>query len=251
MALAEIQSAFSNPHLHLVGQRIRPKMEDLSQSPGSVPVPEIPKTVAHKLFNSSADSTIAHFNRILTTSYGVDKTLMVASYGLVLVHSQLYRLLNLQLRVLAERLAANAAKSIRPGETIITTMPMTPITTRLADMHASTKGLQAMISDIRIFLRLWGLLGVWSWARSTYYDGPKDVVLRAVAWGQIAVNTGYYIYEHAAYLAMKNIVRGVSAKKQGKWWLVSGRFFAGHVLLDFIRLWRGRQLREAGGGVLE
>lgn len=218
-------------------------MED-SKAPDVVAVPKTPTTVAHRLFSSPTDSTIAHLNRILSSSSGVDKSLMLVSYTLVLAHSQLYRLLNFQLRVLAERLAANASKSLRPGETIVTAMPMTPVTTRLADLHASTKGLSAVVSDVRIFLRLWGLLGVWAWARSTYYNGPKDAVLRAITWGQIAVNTGYYVYEHSAYLASKNVIRDISAQKQGRWWLISGRFFAGHVLLDFIRLWRVSQMSK-------
>lgn len=218
------------------------EMED-SIPPDAMPPTKTPISLTHRLFTSRADSKIAHLNRILSTSSGVEKTLMLASYTLVLVHSQLHRLLTLNLTILAERLAASASKSLRPGDTIITTMPLTPTTSRLADLHASAKAAQAVVADVRIFLRLWGLLGVWAWARGTYYDGPEDAVLRGVAWGQIVVNTGYYVYEHAAYLASKNVLRGVSAERQNKWWLISGRCFAGHVLLDFARLWRVRQLR--------
>lgn len=111
-------------------------------------------------------------------------------------------------------------------------------------MAASTKGMASMISDVRTFTRLWGLIGVYAWARSTYYDGPHDALLRATAWAQIVANAAYYVLEHGAYLASKNIIRGWSDKKQARWWLWSGRCFAGHVALDYVRLWRTRQLRE-------
>jgi len=225
-------------------------MED-AKEPTSVAVPKTPTTLAHRLFTSPTDTTIAHLNRLLSTSSGVDQTLMLLNYTLVLLHSQLSRLLHLRLRLLAERLAASASKSLRPGETMLTTMPLTATTTRLAALHAGTKGLAATISDARIFLRLWGLLGVWAWARATYYGGPQDAVLRALAWAQVAANAGYYVYEHAAYLASKKVLRDVAARRQGRWWLVSGRFFAAHVFLDFARLWRVRQMRVGGEGVRE
>lgn len=207
-------------------------------------MPKVRAAALDRLFHSATNSHVTHLNRILSTSAGVDATLLLVQYTLTLVHSQLHRLLNLNLRVLAARLAANASKSIRPGDTFVTTLALPHSTSRLADLAASTKGTASMISDVRTFLRLWGLVGVYAWARGTYYDPPADAVLRATAWAQIAANAAYYVLEHGAYLASKNIVRGWSAEKQARWWLWSGRCFAGHVALDYVRLYRVRQLSE-------
>lgn len=210
----------------------------------ATPMPKVRQKGLARLFHSTTNSHITHLNRVLSTASGVDTTLILVQYTLTLVHSQLHRILNLNLRRLVTRLAANASKSVRPGDTVVATVRLPGPTSRLANMAASTKGMASMISDVRTFLRLWGLLGVYAWARGTYYDGPADPLLRSVAWAQIAANTAYYVLEHGAYLASKNILRDWSAAKQARWWLWSGRCFAGHVALDYVRLLRTRQLRD-------
>lgn len=111
-------------------------------------------------------------------------------------------------------------------------------------MQAMAKKFAGMCSDVRTFMRLWGLLGIWGWAKGIWLDPPKDEVLKAVAWAQITVNTLYLIYEHPSYLASKGVLKGWSAEKITRWSCRSSHGFTAHVMLDYMRLWRVRQLRQ-------
>lgn len=199
-------------------------------------------TIGDALFNSKADKQIAHLSRLLSTANGIDSSLCFACYALTLVHSQLDRLLSLNLQHFAVRIARQASKTLVPGETIIATLPAPAATARLAAAHGAVKTLAGMCSDVRAFTRLWSLLSIWIWARGTYYNGPKDAVLKTIAWGQVVANALYLIFEHPAYLAGKGVLKGYTAKQQAKLWTTSGKFFALHVILDFVRLWRVRQM---------
>ncbi len=216
----------------------------MEKADSSVSVPAPDTGFIHSLFNSTNDARIAHLSRILTTSSGVDTTLTLVGYSLYFVHAQLNRLQNYNLKVLAERVASNASKSLNPGETVVATFPLPGPMSRIEDLKAATKGLAGMCSDFRAFTRLWGLLAIWAWAKRTYLAPPKDEILKTVAWAQIAANASYLIFENGYYLAGKGVLRGWAPQKQKRWALLSLRMFLGHVALEFVRLWRTRQLRE-------
>jgi hypothetical protein len=112
----------------------------------------------------------------------------------------------------------------------------------------SLKALSDIISDFRIFVRLWGLLSIWEWGKGLLQQPPKDVLLRRIAWMQVTVNIAYQVLENGAYLASKGVL-GWDEKKQNKAWLWSSRFWATHVLLEFWRLgyeWRKSKEGEKG-----
>jgi hypothetical protein len=101
--------------------------------------------------------------------------------------------------------------------------------------------LAGLISDYRMFVRLWGLLGMYAWGKGLVYHAPGDAVLKAAAWGQMSAYTAYQFLENRAYLAGKGII-----KREGKdimWdWLWSSRMWMVGVGWEFVRLWRVRQL---------
>ena len=57
----------------------------------------------------------------------------------------------------------------------------------------------------------------------------------------------YFPLENAAYLALHNILP-LSKPLETDLWLWSSRFWASHVALEFVRLYRERQIRTKGKG---
>lgn len=104
-------------------------------------------------------------------------------------------------------------------------------------MAARLKALSSVISDFRIFVRLFGLLGIYGWGKDVWQNPPRDGVEESIVKAQVIVNFFFQILENGAYLASKNVLNW-SESKQNKAWLWSSRFWASHVLLEFLRLGR-------------
>jgi len=188
---------------------------------------------AHTLFNSNTDQRIARLSKVLSTSSGVDATLTLVGYGLFLVSSQLSRLENLELKAISS-----------PTISITTFKHGVTSFIKLVELETSLKTLASMCSDFRTFTRLWGLLGVYAVAKKNYRDPPKDMVLRAVAYGQMMSIGAYYVYENGYYLAGKGVLRGWTGADIKRWAKTSLRCFLAYVVMDYVKLYRARQLRQ-------
>lgn len=70
---------------------------------------------------------------------------------------------------------------------------------------------------------------------------PEDRTLVRITLAQVGVNILYQVLEHVAYLGQHGIIRR-SERQQARDWVWSSRFWAAHVLLEFVRLWRVRAL---------
>jgi hypothetical protein len=210
-------------------------MAPTEPSKGDAPVPTT--GFIQSLFSlPTTDTRVAHLNKILATSSGVDTTLTLVGYSLYFVASQLPKLEALQLRARASPFLSNNA----PKTAALAASAASP----LADLVVSTKTLAGMCSDFRAFTRLWGLLGVYTSARKLQSSPPADSVLHGLAWSQTLSLGAYLVYENGYYLAGKGVLRGWSAEKQKLWAKTSLRIFLAYVLLDWVRLFRTRQLRE-------
>ena len=225
-----------------------------SPGPSSTPSPKPPTNPLSALLSShlkSTDDTAAHLRRILTTTSGVDTSLILLGYGSQFLAAQIAKLIDLRLTVLAEKAAADtakaAARNLSPGETLIATLSLPAPVSKLPDVQASLKTLGGVCSDVRAFMRLWGLLGVWAWGRRLMQSGePRDAVLKICAWGQVVANAAYLLNEHPVYLATKGIIKGPQWTpqriKQG--YLTAARWFAVHTVFEFLRLYRTWSLRK-------
>jgi hypothetical protein len=98
-----------------------------------------------------------------------------------------------------------------------------------------------------MFMRLFGLIGMYQWGKSTLIDPPKDKIMRTLVAGQVIVNTCYQVLENMAYLN-KHAVLKFSKRTEGKMWLWSTRCWAAHIALEFLRLERVRMLKGNKGG---
>ena len=163
--------------------------------------------------------------RLLSTPSGTDRVLALLYYLSTF---------------LSPTLATLARSQTLTLPTPIPLLVITPSAAALATTSSRLKLLASRISDVRMFMRLWGLIGIYEWGLSTYRSPPKDPVERAIVWGQVAVNTVYQVLENAAYLNMHGIL-GMSKRAESRAWLWSTRCWAAHIFLDFVRLERARK----------
>ncbi|OBT66742.1 hypothetical protein VE03_04084 [Pseudogymnoascus sp. 23342-1-I1] len=195
--------------------------------PASLPLTKPPAPPSLKtlqswlpLYLTKTDRALTHISRIIATPAGTDATLLTIGYSSLFLSSLLARL---------------------PPS-----FPPTTLSRRLA-LTARLAALSSLISDIRTFSRLFGLLGMWQWGKSAIMAPSSDPVERALVNAQVLVNTIYQILENGAYLSSKGVL-GWSGEVQGKAWVWSSRCWAAHTGLEFLRLARERAVRKRAVG---
>jgi hypothetical protein len=205
----------------------------------------------------TTDRTLLRLSKLLSTPRDTDVLLCTTSYTLTLLHALLSRLLERKLAVIAEEIAEKADGILLPGETLIASLPAPTSTKLIAQVVGSSKALAEVISDFRIFVRLWGVLGLYTWARGTYRDplpqdaGRKEKALRALTWAAIASCVGFQVLENGAYLSSKGVLTAsswtgeVGKARENRWWLWSSRFWAVYVGVELVRLGVERYYKAA------
>lgn len=202
------------------------------------------------------DTTLLRLSSLLSNPAATDALLCTFSYTLELVAALLSRLLENRLADFAASIAEKAdAVELLPGETLIATLPAPPAAQLMAKVVASCKALAAVMGDFRVFVRLWGMLGIYTWARATLLTPVSSVaqetgswkprILRTVTWAQIASCALFQVLENGAYLASKGVLTsegwsgegGAGKEREMRWWMWSSRFWAVHVGLEIVRLW--------------
>ncbi|KAH6876002.1 hypothetical protein BKA58DRAFT_132924 [Alternaria rosae] len=196
----------------------------------------------------TADRTLVRLSKLLSTPSGTDVLLCTTSYTLTLIHAILSRVLERRLASIATEIAEKAEGVLLPGETLIATLPAPTSTKVIAQVVGSSKALAAVISDFRIFVRLWGVLGLYTWARDTYQDrlpedaSRKEKILRGLTWTAIMSCVGFQVLENGAYLSSKGALTtaswtgDVGKARENAWWLWSSRFWAAYVGVELVRL---------------
>jgi hypothetical protein len=161
-----------------------------------------------------------------------------------------------QLAAVATDLADKASDVLFPGETLIATLPASRGTKLLAQTVGSSKALADLIADYRIFVRMWGVLGLYTWARDTYLTplskgaSRKETLLRGTTWAAIASCVAFQVLENGAYLASKGALTSeawtgeVGKRRETWWWVWSSRFWAAYVGCELLRLVIERVYRE-------
>jgi hypothetical protein len=170
---------------------------------------------------------------MLSTPSGTDKLLMLLGYTSLAASSLLTRLSRARLYAAALQLI-KAAADLPIGATVLVDASKLPAPGILRAAR-SLEALSSLISDFRIFARLWGLLGIWQWGRGVWESPPREGVVRAVTYAQVAVNVVYQVLENGAYLSSKGVM-GWSTERQNWAWVWSSRCWAAHVGLEFVRL---------------
>jgi hypothetical protein len=159
----------------------------------------------------STDRNLLRLSKLLSTPSGVDVLLCTTSYTLTFIRAVLSRILERKLADIATDIATKADGILLPGETLIATLPAPTSTKVIAQVVGSSKALADIIADYRIFVRLWGCVGLYTWARSTYLEPlpenatSKDKTLRKLTWAAIASCVGFQVLENGAYLSSKGM----------------------------------------------
>lgn len=148
-----------------------------------------------------------------------------------------------QLSRLARRLAVKLP-------TPVPLMALTPASSALTTAAHRLRLLAARISDVRMFLRLWGLVGIYNWGASTLRNPPADPVVRGLVLAQVAVNCCFQALENTAYLNKHGIL-ALAKRTETRLWLWATRCWAAHILLEFARLERVRSLARDKKGTEE
>ncbi|KAF2851477.1 hypothetical protein T440DRAFT_467739 [Plenodomus tracheiphilus IPT5] len=196
----------------------------------------------------STDRNLVRLSKLLSAPSGTDTLLCTTSYTLTLVHALLSRLLERRLGDIASEIAKKADGILLPGETLIASLPAPTSTKLIAQIVGSSKALAEVISDYRIFVRLWGLVGIYTWARGTYLTplpddaDKKEKLVRGLTWCAIASCVGFQVLENGAYLASKGALTtsswtgDVGKARENAWWLWSSRFWAAYVGVEIAKL---------------
>ncbi|KAN0106485.1 hypothetical protein V8E51_009361 [Hyaloscypha variabilis] len=196
------------------------------------------------LYLSKTDATISHLSRVLSTPSGTDTFLLTICYTSLLSSSLLSSLSLHRILAAVQRIISQAI-ALPPNTTVIIDTSSLP-PSRLLIASRRLKALSDLISDFRIFVRLWGLLSIYKWGKRVYNSPPADTLVRRIVYTQVASNIAFQYLENGAYLASKGVL-GWGKEKQSRAWIWSSRFWMLHVGLDFVRLWREAGLRTSKG----
>lgn len=133
-----------------------------------------------------------------------------------------------------------------PATTPIPTATATPSSSRLLT-------LSSLCSETRYTLRLFGLVPLWTWGSQTVKSPPSDRLIYSLTLLQVIANVLYQSLENVGYLASKNIVSKRFVDRWGgidKFYLWSTRAWFGHIVLQFVLLWRQHVLRKAKAALM-
>ncbi|EEQ89890.1 peroxin 11C [Blastomyces dermatitidis ER-3] len=208
-----------------------------NDNPSSARSSPLPKSKCHCAGTKSAlarsDVMIRRLDQFISTAYGQERLLAMVQYNSQIIH---YFLLSPPLRSTFARLRSILLPA-NPGAGVAKPPPPPPQQQQTPPLLA----LSALMSETRTTLRLLGLLSLWSWGSATLRNPPADPLLRTVAYAQVAVNVAYQVLENVAHLAGKGVVSRRAVERWGslgRWWVWSTRAWLGHVLLEFVRVWR-------------
>lgn len=102
------------------------------------------------------------------------------------------------------------------------------------------RALYSMISDFRMFLRVYGTPQLLEWTLSELQSHKHEpFVARWIAYLEAVSSLLYQILEDIAYLSSKKVIH-LSSATETKLWVVSCYFWAAYVQLEIIRLIRDK-----------
>lgn len=227
-----------------------------------------------------ADAFLGRLHKCLSTPAGIDTTLLLVCYTARFSATALERLSQSVLRrsdwrewiAVVVEVAAPRARAVVVGPAASKSMGVKPVAAAAAlVLSRRLKALSALLSEARMMMRLWGLLGMYFWGRGlvgktlarrrqrqnedegvVVDDDDDDGVATdrmmddVVAWAQLGACVVFQGLENGAYLSGKGVL-GWSAAAQATAYKWSARFWALYVGLELGRL-AGEGMRAKAGG---
>ncbi|KAH7037918.1 uncharacterized protein B0I36DRAFT_372162 [Microdochium trichocladiopsis] len=208
---------------------------------------------------SNIDAFLAHLQRCLQTPSGIDTCLLLACYSTRLTGTLLEYLTAPAIRRSAEQLLA-IASSLPPSATLVFSSKAfpSPSVAAILELSKRLKAFAGLVSEGRMFLRLWGLIGMYFWARGLVFkliasrrasasggagDGddkstalPKESLIdTTIAWTQLLSCIAFQSLENRAFLASKGVL-GLDGPGQVKTFRWATRFWGTFVGIEIGRL---------------
>ncbi|EOO01600.1 putative peroxin 11c protein [Phaeoacremonium minimum UCRPA7] len=212
---------------------------------------------------SNIDAFLAHLHRCLQTPSGIDTVLLFLCYTSRFNSAALTSLSQSLLRRSARELIA-LAFTLPPRTTVLFSVPgKSPGKSAAAELAlllaGRLKSLASLISELRMMMRLWGLLGMYFWGKGlankllaarqakVTTDGgektgddaaaaPKESPLvTAVAWTQWLSCVVFQALENGAYLSSKGVL-GWSPQAQARAYSIGTKAWGVYVAVELGRL---------------
>ncbi|KXJ94487.1 hypothetical protein Micbo1qcDRAFT_159658 [Microdochium bolleyi] len=241
-----------------------PTGDPVPSAPSSTPAPKakpLPLKALLLATPSNVDAFLAHFQRCLQTPAGIDNCLLLACYSTRLTGALLELLVTgPAIQRGAAQLVA-LASALPPSATLVFSSKAfpSPSVAALLGLSQRLKAFAAMISEGRTFLRLWGLIGMYFWARGLVFKliasrkaasaasasdeksaavaaQPRESLIDTTfAWTQLLSCIAFQSLENRAFLASKGVLPmdGPAIVSTFRW---SARFWGTFVGLEIGRL---------------
>lgn len=209
---------------------------------------------------SNIDAFLAHLHRCLQTPSGIDTLLLFIGYTSRLSASVLQALTGPAIQRSAKQLLA-IADALPPSATLVfattKSFPFSPSVALVLRVAKRLKALSVLLSEIRTFMRLWGLLNMYFWGRGLVLKwrqsknppqsssdekekaaktAPTDKVETTIAWAQLTACVVFQSLENATYLSSKGILLDWAPATQGRAARWSARFWGAFVGIELGRL---------------
>ncbi|EER38217.1 peroxin 11C [Histoplasma capsulatum H143] len=224
----------ASPAKQALPERTESESKNNTGSSANSPLPKMRwQCLAPKRALGKSDVMIRRLDRLISTTSGQERLLALIQYNSEILY---YLLRSPPLRSIITRLRSILLRSSSPSSPSSPPPPRPP-----QPKQPRLLALSSLISETRTTIRLLGLLSLWSWGSETLAAPPADPVLRTIAYAQIGANVVYQLLENVAHLAAKGVVSRRVVERWGsvgRWYAWSTRAWLGHVLLEFVRVWR-------------
>jgi len=219
----------------------------------------VPLSALIKSLPSNFDSFLARLDKCLSTPAGIDTVMLFLCYTSKFASAALGKLSQSALRRSAREWIALVAALPR-GTTVVFSSPAsavgvgkgaaggsTALAARALTLSKCLANLSSMLSEARMILRLWALIGMYFWAKglvkkalcsssSEKSDEPKPskaaTLLESL---RLALCVAFQALENAAYLGQRGILPMKSAQV-GKAYIWSARLWGAYVGIELGRL---------------
>ncbi|KAK4224762.1 putative peroxin 11c protein [Podospora fimiseda] len=216
-----------------------------SSVPSSKPAKPLPITALVAALPSNADALVSRLEKCLSTPSGIDTVMLFVGYTSKLSASILTTLSASALQRSA-RDWLTVLTSLPRGTTLVLSTPNKPPTSAALALVLAKRlnALSALMSEARTILRLWALLGIYSWARGlvrksfSASDEKAEKTSKsatALEYIRVLLCVALQTLENGAYLSQKGVL-GWTPKQQAKAYKWSARFWAAFVGVEIGRL---------------
>lgn len=222
----------------------------LSPPAPAKPLPSLGAVIA--ALPSNTDALVSRLEKCLSTPSGIDTVMLFLCYTSRLSATVLTALSTSALRRSAREWIALRLPLLPKGTTVLLSTPgaagSSPSPAVALALLAAKRlsALSALMSEARVILRLWALLGIYSWARSLVRkslsspsekdDAPRQSKLAtALEYTRVALCVALQSLENGAYLSQKGVL-GWSPQRQAQAYKWSSRFWAGFVGIEIGKL---------------